>query len=172
MSMSARSAELRSPERSWRSTTSRSVPTSPARDDSERRRRSKGMGEQPLRAVIVPRVSTAIQAIEGTSLDGQELDCLRKATDIKATVHAIYRDEGVSGAAYLTRKGIQQALADIESGAANVLITAKIDRAGRDVDVLRDIKRRVKEAGAMLVFADGLNFENNATGNLMFNQMA
>src|SRR5438105_3029255 len=122
-------------------------------------------------AVIVPRVSTGKQ-VENTSLDAQETACLQAAEREGAAIHAIYRDEGISGKLYHARTGLQQALADIEEGRANLFVTYKLDRAGRDVDILRAIKRRVEAAGARLVFADGLNFQRNAVGNLMFTQLA
>src|SRR5579872_2857803 len=129
------------------------------------------MKETP-RAVIVPRVSSLRQAEEGTSLEAQELACLHKSADIGAQVVGVYRDEGVSGARYLTRPGIQAALSDIEAGRANTLVTYKLDRAGRDVEILRDIKRRVERAGGSLVFADGTTFKKNATGDLLYTQLA
>jgi site-specific DNA recombinase len=124
------------------------------------------------RAILYTRVSTGKQAEEGTSLEVQEELCLRKAQQEKAQVVDILSDEGVSGALYLSRPGIQEALKRIEAGEANLLITLKLDRSGRDVDVLRLIRKRVMNAGGRLLFADGMNFENNAIGNLMFTQIA
>ena len=126
----------------------------------------------PLQAILYTRVSTGEQAEHGTSLDGQEAACLRKAREMNAQVVDVCSDPGVSGARYLTRPGIQSALAAIEAGRANLLIVAKLDRSGRDVDALRDIKKRVELAGGSLVFADGMNFQNNATGKLLFTQLA
>ncbi len=126
---------------------------------------------QPNIAIIVPRVSSGKQ-VEGTSLDSQQEACLRVAQAENAHVCAIYRDEGVSGKLYRSRKGLQMALADIEAGRANLLITSKLDRAGRDVEVLRAIKRRVEAAGARLLFADGMNFEPTAVGRMMFTHLA
>ena len=68
----------------------------------------------------------------------------------------------------LSRPGIQRALKQIEEGKANVLITMKLDRSGRDADVLELIRKRVVNVGGKLVFADSMNFENNASCNLMF----
>lgn len=69
----------------------------------------QGVGRQPegeegaravsvLRAVTYARVSTEDQAKNGTSLEGQEAACARKAPDLEAEVVARKRDEGVSGA--------------------------------------------------------------------------
>src|SRR5579859_5355496 len=111
------------------------------------------------KAVIYTRVSTDKQAEEGTSLEVQEAACLRKAQEIGAEVVDIQTDEGISGAFYLSRPGIQQALKLIEAGQANVLITMKLDRSGRDTDVLRLIRKRILDAGGHLLFTDGMNFE-------------
>ncbi|MCC5648060.1 recombinase family protein, partial [Nostoc sp. CHAB 5824] len=122
-------------------------------------------------AIIYTRVSTGEQAENGTSLEVQEYACLRKAVELRAQVVATYSDPGISGALYLARPGIQAAVRDIEDGKAKLLIIYKLDRTGREVDALRDIRRRIERAGGQLVFADGMNFENNATGKLLFTQL-
>ena len=121
-----------------------------------------------LKAIIYTRVSTGQQAEQGTGLEVQESACLRKAQDLGAEVVDIIIDEGISGAFYLSRPGIQKALTMLEAKKADMLITMKLDRSGRDADVLAVIRKRVQHAGAQLVFVDGANFENNATGNLLF----
>ena len=121
-----------------------------------------------LKAIIYTRVSTDKQADEGTGLEVQESACLRKAQELNAEVVDIISDEGVSGAFYVSRPGIQKALALLETKQADTLITMKLDRSGRDADVLAVIRKRVQNAGAQIVFVDGANFENNATGNLLF----
>ncbi len=125
-----------------------------------------------IRAILYARVSTGNQADTGTSLPEQFVLCRRKVEELGGQVIAEYADPGVSGALYLSRPGIQAALRDIEQGKANTLVIAKLDRTGRDVDVIRAIGKRVQAAGARLIFADGMNFENNATGKLMFTQLA
>jgi site-specific DNA recombinase len=125
-----------------------------------------------LKAIIYARVSTPGQAEEGTSLETQEAVCLKRAHELGAEIVGILADEGISGALFLSRPGIQKALAAIEEGRANTLITMKLDRSGRDVDDLREIRRRIRRAGGQIIFADGMNFEDNAIGNLMYTQMA
>ena len=122
--------------------------------------------------VGLARVSTLGQVEHGTSLDGQEAAIRKWAADQNCEVRHIYREDGKSGALYLARLDVQSALRDIEEGRAHVLVTHKMDRAGRDVDVLRQIKRRVESAGGRLVFADGMDFAPNAAGKFMFNNMA
>lgn len=97
-------------------------------------------------AVIVPRVSTG-QQVEGTRLDVQEAACLRQAAIEDANLLRVYRDEGISGTLFHARPGLQEAIARIEAGEANIFITSKLDRAGRNVEILRTIKRRVEAAG-------------------------
>ena len=123
--------------------------------------------KQP-KAVLYIRVSTGQQAEQGTSLDVQEEACVRKAKEIGAQIVDIISDEGVSGGLYLSRPGIQKALALLEAREADTLITLKLDRSGRDADVLSLIRKRIHNAGAELVFVDGASFEDNAAGNLMF----
>lgn len=103
--------------------------------------------------VIVPRVSTGKQ-VEGTSLETQEEACIILAEKLNSPVYAIYREEGVSGALYLARRDLQIALSDIEEDRAKIFITYKVDRAGRDVDVIRAIAKRVTDAGGKIYFAD------------------
>jgi site-specific DNA recombinase len=125
-----------------------------------------------LKAVIYTRVSTERQADEGTSLEVQETACLKKAQEMGAQVVDIVSDEGISGAFFLSRPGIQKVLSIIECGEANLLITMKLDRTGRDVDVIRMIQKRVTNAGGRLVFTDGMTFENTATGRFMLTQFS
>lgn len=122
-----------------------------------------------LRVVIYTRISTGGQE-SGTSLAAQYLACAQKAKELGAVVVNHYEEIG-SGGLYLARDGIQAALADIESGKANALLVYKLDRSGRDVGGLRDIRRRIQKAGAQFIFADGTQFERTPVGNLMFTQV-
>ena len=119
-------------------------------------------------AIIYTRVSTAGQAEHGTSLESQKAACLQEAKDLGAVVVSHYEDPGVSGAAYHGRPGIQAALADLEAGRANTLIIANLSRFSRDREHQSVIKRRVKAAGARLVFCD-IHFEDTPEGDLAFN---
>ena len=117
--------------------------------------------------VIVPRVSTS-QQVQGTSLDTQEEACVRLAERLHSPVYATYREEGVSGSLYLSRKDLQQALRDIEAGHARIFITYEVDRAGRDVDVIRAIAKRIHAAGGRLFFAkDGTEVDYRGIGKAM-----
>jgi DNA invertase Pin-like site-specific DNA recombinase len=120
-------------------------------------------------AVIYCRVSTDAQT-DNTSLAGQFAAAAKKAEELRLPL-ALHIEDTESGSLYLARPKIQEALAAIEAGQADTLIIYRLDRAGRDVDALRDIRRRVERAGGQLVFADGMQFEKSAVGNLMFTQM-
>ncbi len=117
-------------------------------------------------AIIYTRVSTGEQAEHGTSLAAQAVTCRNKAQEIGATVVAHYEDSGVSGGLYLARPGIQSALKDMEAGLADTLIIAKLDRSGRDVDVVRDIARRVSAVGGQLILCDMGVVEWNSNGKM------
>jgi len=120
-------------------------------------------------AVIYTRVSTHSQE-DGTSLAAQANACyeMAKSLDLEVTE---YIEETMSGGLYMARTGLQRALELIESGKASVLITYRLDRTGRNLDGLRDVKKRVEMVGGKLVFADGISFEKNAIGNFMFTQL-
>ncbi|BCM90559.1 hypothetical protein IAD21_02413 [Abditibacteriota bacterium] len=122
------------------------------------------------RAVIYTRVSTEHQS-DNTSLAGQFAICAKRAQEEGALVVGAF-EEVKSGGLYALRDQLQKALALIEKGEAQMLILAKLDRAGRDVDDLRDVRRRVEAAGGRLVFADGMKFEQGAIGNFLFTTLS
>ncbi len=130
----------------------------------------KGNKEKVRRVVIYSRVSTDAQA-DNTSLAGQYELCKRRAAEMGALAVNVF-EETQSGGLYLSRTQLQAALAVIEAKEADILMMARLDRTGRDVSALRDIKRRVEAAGGELVFADGVQFEKNAVGTLMFTQLS
>ncbi len=119
------------------------------------------------KAVVYCRVSTEDQAENGTSLETQEISCRRKAADLSAQVVSVYKDEGVSGGFLLTRPGIQAALADIETGRADMLIVYSISRLSRDVEHQQIIKKNVASVNAKLVICD-MPIEDTEEGDLMF----
>lgn len=123
--------------------------------------------KQTPKAVLYCRVSTEDQAENGTSLEAQELACLRQAAEMGAQVVATHRDEGVSGRLYMTREGVQKALCNVEAGKANLLIVYSISRLSRDVEHQQAIKKRVERAGGRLIVCD-MPMEDTEEGELMF----
>jgi site-specific DNA recombinase len=119
------------------------------------------------RAIIYVRVSTEDQAENGTSLETQELTCCRRASELGYVVAATFRDEGVSGALYEARDGIQRALSELESGNADALIVHSISRLSRDLEHQQAISKRVARTGGTLIVCD-LPTSDTEEGDLMF----
>lgn len=120
-------------------------------------------------AVIVTRVSTGKQVL-GTSLEEQEEVCRAKAMALNLPIIAEYRDAGISGGFLLLREGMQAAIADIQSGRADTLITATMSRYSRDTEHQQAIKKAVRAAGGRVVFCD-MDFDETPEGDLAFGIM-
>lgn len=110
-------------------------------------------------AGFIPAISycrvSGIEQVKGMSLASQEQTNQRTAEQLGARIiHTI--QEQHSGAMYSSREGIQEALELIESGVCSMLCVAFVDRSGRDVDVIRDIHRRVCQAGAQFATPRGV----------------
>lgn len=110
-------------------------------------------------AGLIPAISycrvSGIEQVKGMSLASQEQTNQRTAEQLGARIiHTI--QEQHSGAMYSSREGIQEALELIESGVCSMLCVAFVDRSGRDVDVIRDIHRRVCQAGAQFATPRGV----------------
>lgn len=126
-----------------------------------------------LRASIYTRVSTVAQVVDGSSLDTQEMACRFVAAAIPAEVVFHRQDAGVSGELYMSRPGIQAALEDIRTKRADILICYKLDRSGRNVDVVRAIAKAVSQAGGRLFFTDdGEVSYGTGTGRAVFTMKA
>ena len=117
--------------------------------------------------MIVIRVSTGSQAKNGTSLETQIEGCRLKAVSLTMPIIGEYEDAGKSGALLKYRSGMMQAIADIEEGRADTLITMDLDRYSRDVEHQWSIKKAVEAAGGRLVFCD-MEFEDTPEGDLNF----
>jgi site-specific DNA recombinase len=124
------------------------------------------------KAVISTRVSTEEQAEEGTSLQTQEEKSRMQAALYNAQIVAVIVEEGISGARYQSRKGIQEALYLIESKQADMLIVYRLDRLGRTARIILDIAERVDRAGGRLVTCDGQEFGGTPTGKMMLTMLA
>jgi len=82
---------------------------------------------------IYPRVSTGMQASEGTSLDAQVELCIRKAKDLgipKANLK-IYREEGFTGED-IDRPAMNELRQDVAQGKIARLIVTHPDRLTRE----------------------------------------
>jgi site-specific DNA recombinase len=115
-------------------------------------------------------VSTEKQ-VDGVSLHVQEEACRRCAEHNGFTVVGVERDEGVSGVLLDGRPALCRALEAIQAGSADALIVTRMDRAGRDMGVLIQIRQRLDACGGTLHFADGFDPGRGAIGNLVYNQL-
>lgn len=123
-----------------------------------------------LGAVLYARVSTEAQAEQGTSLDEQIDVCRAKAASLDLLIIKEYRDEGISGASLVLRKGLHDAIADIREGRAGTLIAANMSRYSRDTEHQQKIKKDVQSAGGRVVFCD-MDFDDTPEGDLAFGIM-
>ena len=82
------------------------------------------------RAFIYVRVSTARQAEEGYSIS-QQIERLRKYCEAMGWVLVkIYTDDGYSGGS-LERPALDEMIADIKNGSADIVLVDKLDRLSR-----------------------------------------
>lgn len=119
---------------------------------------------------IYIRVSTFDQAINGTSLETQEV-ALRKWVELDSdkwwvlAPNGVYIDDGYSGAKWREeRPAYNRMLTDIENGNINVILVYKLDRLARSTHLIEE---------ALLLFAeynvkffskdDGINNSNETS---------
>lgn len=77
-------------------------------------------------------------------------------------------DLGVSGAAPLEdRPGLMEALEALREHSSELLVCAKRDRLARDVGTAAAIERLVRESGAQIATADGLDAADTPEGQLI-----
>lgn len=123
-------------------------------------------------AVILARVSTMMQATDGTSLAAQAKACKELAERKGWSVHQVYEEDGVSGGLYSTRTALQSALIDVEQGRATIFVTHAVDRSARESQILNQIRDRVLEAGGRYFLANGIEFADTPEDDLMFGTFA
>ena len=102
-----------------------------------------------LRASIYCRVSTAEQ-VDGTSLDSQRAVCERYCAARGWTIHAVFVDDGVSGAAR-SRPALDELRDSIRRRQTDVVVVAKLDRLGRTVRGLVEWMSEWDDEGVALV---------------------
>jgi DNA invertase Pin-like site-specific DNA recombinase len=113
----------------------------------------KARTAKTLGVVAYCRVSTEEQAVSGLGLAAQET-AIRAACKARGTpLVALYRDEDAS-ARSLDRPGLRAALADLDAGRGDVLMTAKLDRLTRSVHDATGLMLRAEKSGWGLVALD------------------
>lgn len=110
------------------------------------------------RAVIYVRISELTDAT--TAPERQEADARAWAEGRGLEVVAVRSDLDISGRRGLDgRPGLAQALADVETGAASVLVVARLDRLARSLVTFSEVVERVHRAGGSVAsVAEALDF--------------
>lgn len=121
---------------------------------------------------IYPRVSTGMQASEGTSLDAQVEICMRKAKDlgIPESMIRVYREEGFTGED-IDRPAMNEFRQDVAQGLVVRLIVTHPDRLTRDLTDKLILCRELERSNIELVFVD-TEYRNTPEGQLFFNLMS
>ncbi len=123
------------------------------------------------KTILYSRVSSVKQADSGLSMEAQETKCRQYAALYDLEIVEVITDPGES-AKSLDRPGLKRAIAMLESGAAEALLVAKLDR----------LTRSVVDLGTLLALFDGderalLSVQDqidtrSATGRLVLNVLA
>lgn len=114
------------------------------------------------------RVSTGHQAEDGVSLDAQRTKIQAYAVAMDLELVTIIEDAGVS-AKTLDRPGLTRALAMLDTGEADGLLIAKLDRLTRSVRDLGDLVERYFAARCSLLSVGDSIDTRSASGRLVLN---
>lgn len=106
----------------------------------------------PLRAIGYTRVSTGEQVESGAGLDAQRT-ALTAEAERQGFALEIVTDAGLSGKD-MRRPALIEALRQLDSGEADVLIAAKLDRVSRSVRDFASLLERAQRHGWRLVLLD------------------
>jgi len=121
--------------------------------------------EKP-KAILYARVSTARQAAEGISLEGQERT-LRQAAESAGYKCELFIDGGKSGKSMTNRLSLLEALEELNSGRANALYVTKLDRLARSVTDLLSIVDMASRNGWRLISLDSAIDTESPSGRFM-----
>jgi DNA invertase Pin-like site-specific DNA recombinase len=132
--------------------------------------RSTATRTRPL-ALAYVRVSTTEQADEGASLAAQRealtTEATRRGWDVE-----IVADEGFSASSVEKRPGLVAALARLDAGQADALLSLRVDRLSRSVSDFAGLMTRAKRKGWALVALDLGVDTSTPAGDLMANVLA
>lgn len=109
--------------------------------------------DSPLRAVGYRRVSTVEQADSGAGLAAQE-SIIQAEVQRRGWVLAGTYTDTASGKSLAGREALTEALAEVESGRAQVLVVAKLDRLSRSLLDFAALMARAQKGGWVLVALD------------------
>jgi DNA invertase Pin-like site-specific DNA recombinase len=112
-------------------------------------------------ALLYARVSTALQASDGISLDAQERELRKAAEDAGYTNVELVREEGRSGKSIKGRPALTDALARLDAGSASALFVTRVDRLARSTKDFLSIIDRASQKEWRLVMLD-LNLDTSS----------
>ncbi|GED13752.1 recombinase family protein [Aneurinibacillus migulanus] len=121
---------------------------------------------------IYIRVSTGMQATEGTGLEGQYEACLKKAQEFLVSASAIklYKEDGFTGED-ISRPAMNELRSDVSAGRIERVIITHPDRLTRDLTDKLILCREFEKSNVELVFVD-TEYRNTPEGQLFFNLMS
>jgi len=124
-----------------------------------------------LRVLGYVRVSTEEQGRSGAGLAAQRSAIREACASRGCELVTIVEDKGQSGKS-LERPGITQALADLESGQADALMVAKLDRLSRSLFDFAGLMERSRRHGWALIALDLGVDTTTPAGEMMANTLA
>lgn len=124
-----------------------------------------------VRMVGYVRVSTEEQAENGSGLDAQRAAITAAAATRGFELVDILEDAGLSGKS-LVRPGLEQALALVESGGADGILVAKLDRLSRSLLDFAALTERSRRKGWALVALDLGVDTSTPQGEMLANVLA
>lgn len=126
-----------------------------------------------LLTALYVRVSSREQALQGYSLDAQELKCRQYAEliGLDPQTLVVYKDDGYS-AKSLDRPRMQQMLKDIRAGKIQRVIVYKLDRLTRSVmDVYRIMQMFLDNNCSLMAIVDNLDL-SSANGRMLVGMLS
>jgi DNA invertase Pin-like site-specific DNA recombinase len=127
---------------------------------------------RPTRAVLYLRVSTDEQGDSGLGLEAQEAACRRWAEYKGVEVVAVEVDVCSGAKLPASRPAFRRVLARLESGAADTLVCAKLDRLTRSSLGLADVLDLTESIGFALVLLDYDFDSSSPVGRMVLKMLA
>jgi DNA invertase Pin-like site-specific DNA recombinase len=125
-----------------------------------------------VRVLGYVRVSTGEQAANGAGLDAQRNAILDEAAKRNWTILDVHEDAGVSGRTLDGRPGLSAVLRRIETGEADALVVAKLDRLSRSLmDFAQLMERSRRQRWALVALDLGVD-TSTPSGEMMASVLA
>lgn len=121
---------------------------------ARRTKTSDGTAPDQIRAVGYRRVSTTEQADSGAGLAAQRTIIEAEAARRGWVLVEVHTDEAASGKSLVGRAALKAAIEAVESGRAEVLVVAKLDRLSRSLLDFASLMARAQARGWNLVALD------------------